>query len=112
MPGLRDLALRRRYSSGRHDLTSEFFAPCMKASVRYDRAAGFFSSSLYTLIGVPIAEFALRGGRIRLVCSPRLDADDIEAMEKGYEQRVAGTALLRELESQLADLAGRAATEL
>jgi hypothetical protein len=95
---LRDLSLATRYSSGRNDLTAEFFTPCLQASKHYDRAVGFFSSSFYTLVGVPIAEFALAGGKFRLVCSPRLSAEDIVAIEAGYEQRAAGDAVLRELE--------------
>ena len=109
---LRDLPLQAHYSSGRNDLPAEFFAPCLDASSRYDRAVGFFSSTCYTLIDVPIAEFALRGGRLRLVCSPRLSAEDIEAIEAGYRQRGAGDAVLREMEELLEDSAGAAAVKL
>ncbi len=109
---LRELELRTRYSSGRNDLTREFFSPCLEAATTYDRAVGFFSSSFYILVEVPIAEFALRGGKLRLVCSPRLTAEDIEAIEAGYEQRGAGEALARELEEHLADPASRQAAQL
>lgn len=80
--------------------------------MRYDRAVGFFSSSFYTLVGVPIAEFALAGGKFRLVCSPRLATGDIAAIEAGYEQRAAGDAILRELEEHLEDPASAAAARL
>lgn len=112
MAELRGLPLKRRYSSGRDDLTTDFFAPCLSVSVRYDRSAGFFSSSLYMLVGVPTAEFALRGGKIRLVCSPRLSAEDITAMESGYASRVAADAMLRDLDDYLADPTGREVTRL
>ena len=100
------------YSSGRNDLPGEFFSPCLEASLRYDRAVGFFSSTCYMLIDVPIAEFALRGGKLRLVCSPQLTAEDIEAMAAGYEQRGAGDAVLREMEEMLVDSAGASAVRL
>jgi superfamily II DNA or RNA helicase len=109
---LRDVPLRRRYSSGRDDLSSDFFAPCLSVATRYDRSAGFFSSSLYMLIGVPIADFALRGGKIRLVCSPRLSPQDIEAMQAGYASRAAADALQRELDEYLSDPTGEAVTQL
>jgi superfamily II DNA or RNA helicase len=112
VPTLPSIALRRRYSSGRHDLTAEFFAPCLQASEAYDRAVGFFSSSFYVLVGVPIADFARRGGKMRLVCSPRLSPEDITAIEDGYAQRAAGTAVLRELELELQDPTGAAAARL
>jgi superfamily II DNA or RNA helicase len=109
---LQALEFQPRYSSGRDDLTADFFAPCLEAANGYDRAVGFFSSSFYTLIDVPIAEFALRGGKLRLVCSPRLSAEDIEAIAAGYKDRAAGAALLRELEEHLADPTSHAAAQL
>jgi superfamily II DNA or RNA helicase len=109
---LRDLSIAAHYSSGRSDLPAEFFGPCIEASSRYDRAVGFFSSTCYTLIDVPIAEFALRGGKLRLLCSPQLSGDDIAAIDAGYRDRAAGEAVLRELEQLLEDSAGAAAAKL
>jgi superfamily II DNA or RNA helicase len=110
---LRDLTLEPRYSSGRNNLIGEFFAPCLEAATSYDRAVGFFSSSFYTLVEVPIAEFARAGGKFRIVCSPRLTAEDIAAIDAGYEQRAAGEAVVRELEEHLdGDPAGDAAARL
>lgn len=106
------LSLRRRYSSGRHDLIREFFEPCLEASVSYDRATGFFASSVFVLVGVPVADFALRGGHMRLVCSPRLTGDDIHAIEEGYQQRQAGESVLGDLERILEDPVGGAAVRL
>lgn len=109
---LASLSLRRRYSSGRHNLIDEFFGPCLKASISYDRATGFFASSVFVLVGVPVAEFALRGGHIRLVCSPRLTSDDLQAIEEGYQRRQAGESVLRELDGILEDPVGGAAARL
>jgi superfamily II DNA or RNA helicase len=109
---LRAVDLRPRYSSGRDDLIADFFVPCLEAASTYDRAVGFFSSSFFALIDVPIAEFAIRGGKMRLVCSPRLATEDIDAIAAGYEERTTGAALLREIEESLADPTGRAATSL
>lgn len=109
---LRDLPIAAHYSSGRSALPAEFFGPCMEVSSRYDRAVGFFSSTSYTLIDVPIAEFALRGGKVRLLCSPQLSGDDIAAIEAGYRDRAAGEAVLREMEQLLKDSAGAAAAKL
>lgn len=109
--GLTSVPLRRRYSSGREDLASTFFAPCLRVSRRYDRAVGFFSSTLFVLVGSPIAEFARRGGAIRLICCPRLSATDVEAIERGYDTRTSvDSAVQRELEDVLLDPLGQAAT--
>ena len=43
MTGLKDLDLQIYYSAG-DDSLHAFFIPALAASVRYDRAAGYFSS--------------------------------------------------------------------
>lgn len=111
--GLTAVSLRRRYSSGRDNLTAMFFAPCLGTSVRYDRAVGFFSSTIFVLIGAQVAEFARRGGRLRFICCPRLSNSDIQAIEHGYETRTTvDTALQREFEEVLLDVVGQAAGTL
>ena len=86
-PGLEDLALSLSYTSGRTDLEKEFFVPCLSRAAAYDRAVGFFSSSLYAAVSAALAGFVERGGKIRLVCSPHLSANDVEAIERGISLR-------------------------
>jgi superfamily II DNA or RNA helicase len=107
-PALRELPLRLRYSTGRDDLLEEFFRPCLSAAVHYDRAVGFFSSTFYLLVAGTLADFAHRGGRMRIVCCPRLSDVDIAAMQEGYAARAAGNGLVRELEECLEDPVGKA----
>lgn len=110
---LRDLILVRRYNSGRMDLVEDFFRPCLAVATNYDRAVGFFSSTFYLLVGMDIADFALRGGRMRLVCSPRLSEVDLTAIREGYDSRsTADNAVVRELEICLEDAMGEAVTIL
>ena len=109
---LRAMPLRRRYSTGRADLLEEFFRPCLAAANRYDRAVGFFSSTFYLLVGVTIAGFAHRAGKMRIVCCPRLSEVDIAAMREGYVSRAAGSGLIRELEACLEDPVGQAVGHL
>lgn len=107
-----DLELGLRYSTGQNDLTDEFFVPCLNESVRYDRAVGYFSSTFYALIRLPLAEFVERGGRIRVVCSPQLSSDDISAIEDGYVDRAAGRSIDRDLDQLTSDRVGKAAARL
>lgn len=110
---LRNLVLQRRYSSGRMDLVEDFFRPCLLVATSYDRAVGFFSSTFYSLVGTDVAEFALGGGRMRLVCSPRLSEVDLTAIRQGYDARSAvDNALIREMEACLEDGIGEAVTTL
>ncbi|HZR00549.1 MAG TPA: DEAD/DEAH box helicase family protein [Chloroflexota bacterium] len=106
------VTLLDHYATNRNDLVAEFYSPCLAGAARYDRAVGYFRSTFFLLAAEPIAAFALRGGKIRLVCSPELVADDIEALAKGYAWRDAvGDALRRVIDDGLADPAGRPVVE-
>ena len=83
---LRDVPIQVRYSSSQN-ISADFFVPCLQVSCSYDRAVGYFSSTFYAIIGMPLASFAERGGKMRLVCSPELSAEDIEAIAEGYEDK-------------------------
>jgi superfamily II DNA or RNA helicase len=108
---LRDVAIQFRYDSGQN-IAADFLAPCLDTAVSYDRAAGYFSSALYAIIRVPLAAFAGRGGRMRLVCSPHLSSEDIDAIAQGYRDRALADALLRDLEAMTAEPTAAAATTL
>ena len=69
---LSTLDLQLSYSSGQSDLLRDFYLPCLSRAVKYDRAAGFFRSSVFNLVGIVLSDFALRGGKMRLICSPPL----------------------------------------
>lgn len=81
------LDIKPEYRSDRASLLEAFFRPCLKHAVRYDRAVGFFASSSLALLADGLDEFLDSGGMIRLVASPKLDAEDAMAMELGYAQR-------------------------
>lgn len=84
MSSLRDVMLKLSYHKGGDDIASDFYLPCMRRSHRYDRAVGFFSSSVFVLAWPSLREFAASGGRMRLVCSPALSGGDIDALNVGY----------------------------
>jgi superfamily II DNA or RNA helicase len=109
-PGLASQTYPSVYESGRSDLISEFYTPCLSNSEEYCRAVGYFSSSLLPLISKGLERFVSNNGKMRLVLSPSLTADDVEAIEKGYRERgeidrQVGDALIRNLE-QLIDYPG------
>src|SRR5438034_4120989 len=101
------------YSTGRADLVHEFYVPCLMVSKCYDRAVGYFRSSLYVLVGLAFSDFALRGSRTRLICSPFLVPEDIEAVAKGLSlSSVQDAALKAELRNILENPENRPAVEL
>lgn len=96
---LTDISLKLSYNSGDNDLVSEFYMPCFKNSIRYDRAVGFFTSKILSVISKGLNEFLLNDGRMKLICSPKFNEEDIKAIEKGYEDRsnLIQKALIREI---------------
>jgi len=56
--------------------------PALENSKSYDRAVGFFSSGILSVIPQAFSSFAEKGGRIRLVCSPVLSPDDADMLLK------------------------------
>lgn len=84
---LNTLKLAPEYRTGQSDMIEDFYLPCLACSKKYDRAVGYFRSTIFHLIHAEMSDFALRGGRVRIICSPDLTADDIEAIEKGYATR-------------------------
>lgn len=96
MAGLRDLDFKRAYHKPEDDLAEDFYLPAVRSSVHYDRAVGFFSSTIYLLAWPSLKAFVKAGGRMRLICSPVLSAGDHEALREGYTKRAeieAGRAI-------------------
>lgn len=89
MATLRDLSLKKAYHKPEDDIAADFYLPTVAAATRYDRAVGFFSSSIYQLAWPSLRQFVTNGGTMRLICSPVLSDDDHEAMREGYSDRAA-----------------------
>lgn len=76
------------YRTGEMDLVGAFFVPCLRRAVRYDRAVGFFRSTVFELARSEVLDFVRRGGRLRVVCCPDLTGEDIDALRVGYRERI------------------------
>lgn len=74
------LALERDYRSDVNRIGSHFFGTVLPEANRYDRAVGFFSSSVFTVEPEAWLRFFSNGGRMRLVCSPLMKASDVDAL--------------------------------
>lgn len=100
---LQALDFETEYRSGECNLIDEFYRPCLENSVDYDRAVGYFRSSIVIVYGRAIISFARKGGKIRLVCSTDVTPDDVKAAEEGAgsKKEFLTPSLLRELESLL-----------
>lgn len=104
---LSDLDLGTEYRSAKEDPAETFYQPCLERAVSYKRAVGYFRSSIYLVIGPAILDFARKGGRIQMICSPDLTPEDIESIAAGYRDRkeVISDRLMAEIDAILADQA-------
>lgn len=102
---LSNLTLQTEYRTGSSDPVVDLLIPCLSQSILYKRAVGYFRSSIYNIVGTAIIEFAERGGKIQLVCSPELEPEDIKTIRVGYVDRLEITTrrLLDEIENLLAN---------
>jgi superfamily II DNA or RNA helicase len=89
---LRDFPFKRAYHKPEDDIARDFYLPAVGASIRYDRAVGFFSSSVFLLAWPSLKTFAAAGGKMRLICSPILSDDDHEALREGYSEKAEAAA--------------------
>src|SRR5947209_17459493 len=83
MPNLRDLNLKISYGPS-DDRLREFFIPAMAASVRYDRAAGYFSSTMLAVAAAGVTKLILNGGKMRLLCGADMSEQDVAAINEGH----------------------------
>lgn len=96
---LKDINIKIEYRTMVDNLPHDFYIPLLKEAIIYKRAVGFFSSSVLTEIASGISGLVRNGGHIKLIASPKLTDEDIDAIRFGYEQRevVIKNALSREL---------------
>jgi superfamily II DNA or RNA helicase len=84
---LKGLSLGTEYRSDSTDTVKDFYLPCLERSSLYRRAVGYFTSRGLAVAAQGVAALLNADGRMRLVASPKLEADDLEAIRKGYVAR-------------------------
>ena len=103
--GLQDTPINNEYRSLIDNVVQDIYLPLLKEAPTYKRADGFFSSSSLVEISKGIATMASKGGKIQIVASPYLSDEDIEAIQKGYEERnsVIEKSVLRQITDERLD---------
>ena len=80
-----DLSIHSSYETGVDDLIMDFYVPMLANAKRYDRIAGFFSSTSLALAARGVAGLIANRGTMRVVASPRLSKEDIEMINSSVE---------------------------
>ena len=84
----KDMNIGRSYiSRGDNNIADSFLNPVLKCTKEYKRSVGFFSSGVFDTIMEGITVLARNGGNMKLIASPQLSEEDVQAINMGYEQR-------------------------
>lgn len=98
------LQILRSYKTNKNDIVQEFYVPILKESVLYKRAVGFFSSAALIELSKGISGLIKNGGKIKFIVSPLLSEEDVEAIQRGYDEReIIKRSLLREFKEPQTD---------
>lgn len=79
-------SIRLNYSLPSDDIV-RFYSRIMPLTKRYDRCAGFFSSSALYDFSKGLYGLIKNKGKMRLITSPNLQENDIQEIRTGYDQR-------------------------
>ena len=98
MRKLSDLSLPNQFRNDTGGTVGVLYEECLPLSVRFDRAVGYFSSSVFTSCAESYAKFFSRGGYIRMVTSPVFSENDIASIVSAIRER---PKILKKAKSQL-----------
>lgn len=101
---LKDLCFKYSYRSDQNKLYKDFFEPCLENSIKYDRAAGYFTSDSLKFLAKGLETFLYNDdSKIRIVSNPHLTSDDVKAIEMGEQDQwdVIDRAMYREITADL-----------
>jgi superfamily II DNA or RNA helicase len=82
---LKQITIKKSYSSDYDDILNDFYIPALEASVKYYRLAGFFSSTSLAVAARGISGLIRNGGYIKLLVSPKLKRADLEVIISSNE---------------------------
>ena len=84
--GLKELNLKKSYDSDIDNIIKDFYIPTLSKSIKYQRLAGFFSSSSLAVAARGMSDFIKNGGTMELICSANFQKKDIKAIKLAYNK--------------------------
>lgn len=84
----KELEIEHSYiSKGENNISEAFLNPVLRHTKVYKRSVGFFSSTVIETLLDGIMGLVTNGGKIQMIASPKLSEEDIEVIDKAYEDR-------------------------
>lgn len=110
LDSLRDVGFPEALDTSEDEVVIHLYIPAMSAAVRYDRGVGYFTSGWLTYVAEGLAALVENGGKMRLITSPHLSAEDWSAVKQGEDAK-SDPLILAALNGVLDDLEGAAKSE-
>ncbi|WP_172380627.1 DEAD/DEAH box helicase family protein [Vibrio sp. Vb339] len=82
---LNEILLKSVYRSNNDSLLEDFYIPCLHASSSYDRAVGYFSSSLFYEALKGLSGFVYNNGKMRLIIGHPLSSDEFNIVKESED---------------------------
>ena len=101
--GLSQYDFKPDYNKAFDNIAEDFYLPCMRSSIKYDRISGYFGSTIFIIAWEAIKEFVTNHGHMRLICSPILSDEDRNAITEGYENK-GNETVIKAIEREIEDL--------
>jgi len=97
----RDLNLQISYDSDSDDVLNEFYIPVLSRAKRYNRLAGFFTSSALAVAAKGIAQFIQNNGKMKIIVGAKLQKADVQAILDGKEntEKILSAVMLKDFEN-------------
>ena len=89
-----DIEIKKSYKTNSSNIVQDFYLPVLSEAVLYKRAVGFFTSGALIELSKGISGLIKKDGKMRFIVSPKLTEEDIEAIQKGYDDREIVTKAL------------------
>jgi len=83
--GLRNIIIRKAYSSDNDDIIHNFYIPVLSNATEYLRLAGYFSSTSLAIAARGVLGLLKNGGSMKIIASPRLQKKDLEVIIDSHE---------------------------
>lgn len=98
---LKDLSIKQCYDSDSDDILNYFYIPALSASIKYQRLAGFFSSTSLAIAAKGIAGLIANNGKMQLICGAKLKREDVAAIVEASKSpaEIIETCALQDLEN-------------
>ena len=75
------------WNSDSDNILEDFYKPALSKCKKYDRLAGYFSSTSLVITAYETLDFIERGGIIRLVTGVEFSQQDADILEKSIDEK-------------------------